>query len=79
MADLDLYIGGDYFGGTRIGSDTLWHFFPFNSDIANMYGGVGGTIGVGDGGGYWYGDNHGWFYRADGNAGIAFAQFLVWT
>ncbi len=73
---LDFYIGGDYFGTPRIGGDYLWHFFPFNSDVANMYAGVGGTIGLGIGGGYWYGDNHGWYYRAEGNSGIGLRAII---
>lgn len=67
---LDFYIGGDYFGGPRIGADYLWHFSPFNTDIANMYAGMGGTVGFGNGGGYWYNNRDGWYYRTGGQAGI---------
>jgi len=67
---LDFYIGGDYFGAPRIGGDYLWHFFPFNTDIANMYAGVGGTLGLGYGGGYWYGNEHGWYYRPNGGSAL---------
>lgn len=73
---LDFYIGGDYFGGPRIGGDYLWHFFPFQTDIANMYAGVGGTVGLGYGGGYWYGDKHGWYYRPGGEAAFGLRALI---
>ena len=55
-------IGASYFGSPRIGVDYLWHFNAFNSNIAHLYAGPGGVIGIGEGRGFWYKEKGGGFY-----------------
>ena len=59
--------GASYFGSPRIGVDYLWQFNAFNSDIANLYAGAGGTIGFGRGHGFYYKDK---YIRETNNAGL---------
>jgi hypothetical protein len=60
-------VGASYFGSPRIGVDYLWHFDAFNSDIAKLYAGPGGAIGIGRGKGFWYKDRYG---RLDNELGV---------
>ena len=60
-------LGTSYFGKPRIGVDYLWHFEPFNTDIANLYAGVGGAIGFGEGNGFWFKDK---FHRTGNEIGF---------
>ncbi len=59
--------GASYFGSPRIGVDYLWQFNAFNSDIANLYAGSGGTIGFGRGDGFYYKDK---YIREKNNVGL---------
>jgi hypothetical protein len=59
--------GASYFGSPRIGVDYLWQFNAFNSDIANLYAGAGGTIGFGRGNGFYYKDK---YIREKSNVGL---------
>jgi hypothetical protein len=59
--------GSSYFGSPRIGVDYLWQFNAFNSDIANLYAGAGGTIGFGRGDGFYYKDK---YIRGKNNVGL---------
>ncbi len=56
-------LGKSYFGSPRIGMDYLWHFDAFNSDVAKLYAGPGGVIGIGEGTGFYYKDK----YKRTGN------------
>ena len=47
--------------------DYLWHFNPFNTNTANLYAGVGGAIGFGEGNGFWYKNK---FFRTRDEAGF---------
>jgi hypothetical protein len=69
---IDAYIGGDYFGSPRIGADYLWHFWPFNSSVVNMYAGPGLALGFGYGGDWgWYRvGRDSWIYRSGGGMGV---------
>lgn len=58
-------IGKSYFGSPRIGVDYLWHFDAFHSNVANLYAGPGGVIGIGEGNGFWYTDNNGFLHRGN--------------
>lgn len=62
-----LSIGKSYFGSPRVGVDYLWHFNPFNTNTANLYAGVGGAIGFGEGKGFWYKDK---YFRTKDEAGV---------
>ncbi len=69
---IDAYIGGDYFGGPRIGADYLWHFNAFNSGVVNMYAGPGIAFGFGEGRIIWFREGHdAWFVREAGGTGVA--------
>ena len=59
--------GASYFGSPRIGVDYLWQFNAFNSNIANLYAGAGGTIGFGRGDGFYYKDK---YIREKNNVGL---------
>ena len=59
--------GASYFGSPRIGVDCLWQFNAFNSDIANLYAGAGGTIGFGRREGFYYKDK---YIREKNNVGL---------
>lgn len=61
-------IGASYFGSPRIGVDYLWHFNAFDSDVAKLYAGLGGAVGIGEGKGFWYRDKKEGFYFRSGNA-----------
>ena len=39
--------GGSFRGSLRLDGDYLWHFYPFNSPVANLYVGPGLALGVG--------------------------------
>ncbi len=60
-------LGASYFGSPRIGVDYLWQFNAFNSNIANLYAGAGGTIGFGKGNGFYYRDK---YIREKNNVGL---------
>lgn len=60
-------VGASYFGSPRIGVDYLWHFDAFNSSVADLYAGMGGVIGIGEGKGFWY---KGKFIRSGGDLGL---------
>ena len=62
-----LSLGKSYFGSPRVGVDYLWHFNPFNTNTANLYAGVGGAIGFGEGNGFWYKNK---FFRTRDEAGF---------
>jgi hypothetical protein len=59
--------GASYFGSPRLGVDYLWQFNAFNSDIANLFAGAGGTIGFGKGNGFYY---RGKYIREKSNVGL---------
>lgn len=59
--------GPSYFGSLRLGVDYLWHFNAFESQIAELYAGAGGVLGLGDGKGLYYKDK---FIREERNAGF---------
>ena len=59
--------GASYFGSPRIGVDYLWQFNAFNSNIANLYAGAGGTLGFGKGSGFYYKDK---YIRTTSNVGL---------
>jgi hypothetical protein len=64
-------IGASYFGSPRIGVDYLWHFDAFNSNIAHLFAGPGGVIGIGDHSGFWYkGKGNRWFLREGNDVGL---------
>ena len=62
-----LSLGKSYFGSPRVGVDYLWHFNSFNTNTANLYVGVGGAIGFGEGRGFWYKDK---YFRTKDEAGV---------
>jgi hypothetical protein len=62
-----LSLGKSYFGSPRIGVDYLWHFNSLNTNTANLYAGVGGAIGFGEGKGFWYKDK---YFRTKDEAGV---------
>ncbi|MBD3411025.1 MAG: hypothetical protein GF419_12575 [Ignavibacteriales bacterium] len=64
------HVGGSYFGEIRIGADYLWHFNAFNSRMFNLHAGVGGAIGLGDGGGPLHDANSDNFYNRGDDAGV---------
>jgi hypothetical protein len=64
-------VGGSYFGSTRIGVDYLWHFDAFRSNIAKLYAGFGGALGIGEGKGLYYTNDEGrFFFRSNNGVGI---------
>jgi hypothetical protein len=64
-------IGASYFGSPRISADYLWHFDAFRSNIAKLYAGFGGVVGIGRGNGFYYAHDHnGFFYRSDNGLGL---------
>lgn len=63
-------VGGSYFGSPRIDVDYLWHFDAFNSNVAKLYGGLGGVLGIGSGKGFWYKDKGGFYYRTSSDLGL---------
>jgi hypothetical protein len=63
-------VGASYFGSPRIGVDYLWHFDAFQSNIAKLYAGFGGVIGIGQGKGFYYTEHHGFYYRTDNGLGL---------
>lgn len=63
-------VGESYFGSPRIGVDYLWHFDAFKSNIAKLYAGFGGVLGIGQGRGFYYSEHHGFYYRSDNGAGL---------
>jgi hypothetical protein len=64
-------VGGSYFGSPRIGLDYLWHFNAFNSNVAKLYAGFGGALGIGEGKGFYYANDNGRFYfRSDNGLGL---------
>jgi hypothetical protein len=64
-------VGGSYFGSPRIGVDYLWHFDAFRSNVAKLYAGIGGALGIGQGKGIYYSNDEGRFYfRSDNGIGI---------
>jgi hypothetical protein len=64
-------VGESYFGNPRIGVDYLWHFDAFRSNIAKLYAGAGGVIGIGRSNGFYYTNHDGFFYRSDNGLGLA--------
>jgi hypothetical protein len=64
-------IGASYFGSPRISADYLWHFDAFRSNIAKLYAGFGGVVGIGRGNGFYYTNDHnGFYYRSDNGLGL---------
>ena len=64
-------VGSSYFGSPRIGVDYLWHFDAFRTNIAKLYAGVGGALGIGEGRGLYYtNDNGRFFFRSDNGLGL---------
>ena len=63
-------VGASYFGSPRIGVDYLWHFDAFKSNIAKLYAGFGGVVGIGQGRGFYYTEHHGFYYRSDNGIGL---------
>lgn len=63
-------LGASYFGSPRIGVDYLWHFDAFRSNIAKLYAGFGGVLGIGEGRGFYYTEHHGFYFRSDNSAGL---------
>lgn len=64
-------VGGSYFGSPRIGLDYLWHFDAFRSNVAKLYAGFGGALGIGEGKGLYYDNDEGRFYfRSDNGLGL---------
>lgn len=63
-------VGASYFGSPRIGVDYLWHFDAFRSNIAKLYAGFGGVLGIGEGRGFYYTEHHGFYFRSDNSAGL---------
>jgi hypothetical protein len=67
----DGYIGGSYFGSTRIGVDYLWHYPVRESNIVHFYAGLGGTIGFGNGHGIlWNYNTENFYYRTNNGIGL---------
>ncbi len=51
----DVAIGHSYVGNPHIHADYLWHFNDaFNSRIVSLYAGIGGIVGFGERGSYWF-------------------------
>jgi hypothetical protein len=63
-------VGASYFGSPRIGVDYLWHFDAFRSNIAKLYAGFGGVLGIGEGKGFYYTEHHGFYFRSDNGVGL---------
>jgi hypothetical protein len=63
-------VGASYFGSPRIGVDYLWHFDAFRSNIAKLYAGFGGVIGIGQSNGFYYTKHNGFYYRSDNGLGL---------
>lgn len=63
-------IGASYFGSPRIDIDYLWHFDAFRSNIAKLYAGLGGVLGIGEGKGFYYTEHHGFYFRSDNGIGL---------
>ena len=72
----DAYIGSSYFGRVRIGADYLWHFDAFNSRVVKMYAGPGLIVGIGQGSGIYYTEDHGRFYYWNNN-NLGFAARVI--
>lgn len=68
---LNFSLGSSYFGELRLGTDYLWHFNAFNSNIIIMHAGFGGVLGFGDGSSAIFDDdNPDRFYVRDNEVGI---------
>jgi hypothetical protein len=65
---LDAYLGSSYFGRVRVGTDYLWHFDAFKSNVVKMYAGPGLVLGLGQGHGIWYKEDHKKFYYWEDNS-----------
>lgn len=63
-------VGASYFGSPRISVDYLWHFNAFQSNIAKLYAGFGGVLGIGEGRGFYYTEHHGFYFRSDNSVGL---------
>ncbi|MDR3666663.1 MAG: hypothetical protein P4L35_07470 [Ignavibacteriaceae bacterium] len=63
-------IGSSYFGSPRLDIDYLWHFDAFRSNIAKLYAGFGGVLGIGEGKGFYYTEHHGFYFRSDNGDGL---------
>jgi hypothetical protein len=63
-------VGESYFGSPRIGLDYLWHFDAFRSNVAKLYAGFGGVVGIGRSDGFYYSNHNGFFYRSDNGLGL---------
>jgi hypothetical protein len=63
-------VGASYFGSPRISIDYLWHFDAFRTNIAKLYAGFGGVIGIGEGKGFYYTEHHGFYFRSDKSVGL---------
>jgi hypothetical protein len=63
-------VGASYFGSPRIGVDYLWHFDAFRSNVAKLYAGFGGALGIGEGKGFYYTEHHGFYFRSDNSVGL---------
>lgn len=63
-------LGASYFGSPRIDVDYLWHFDAFRSNIAKLYAGFGGVLGIGEGKGLYYTEHHGFYFRTDNGLGL---------
>lgn len=69
-------VGESYFGSPRIGVDYLWHFNAFNSNVARLYAGFGGALGIGRSNGFYYSNHDGFFYRSDNGLGLGLRGVL---
>lgn len=64
---IDVDLGSSYFGSPRINVDYMWHFYPFDTRIANLYAGAGGSLGFGKNSGFYYKDR---FFRTSSQLGV---------
>ncbi len=70
-------LGNSYFGALRINVDYLWHFDAFNSRVVDLYAGIGGVLGFGEGHGVLYHHKKDvYYYREDDDTGIGIRAVL---
>ena len=69
-------LGNSYFGNIRFGVDYLWHLNAFNSNIVDLYAGLGAAVGIGPNGGWWYSNKGRVWYRSDDEIGIGVRGLL---
>ena len=67
---LNFTVGSSYFGEIRIGTDYLWHFDAFRSNVVNMHAGIGGVIGFGNSHSVIFHDEPNKFYFREDDVGI---------